>query len=494
MTIHVLLVNDDDAATADIRRALKAGACWPKLAVARSLHEAAAWLEHDTPDLVVAAARLPDGAGISLLGGSPGVPARPLVLLTDHTRQEEGIEAIKAGALNYIVKSEAALANMPTVVEHAVREWAQFQDRRRTVEALRDSEARIRAIVETAVDAILTIDERGIVETFNPAAERIFGYRAAEVIGRNVSMLMPPPYREEHDGYLRNYLTSGVAKIIGIGREIVGQRQDGSIFPMELAVSEMRFGDRRMFTGIVRDISEKHRLQQKIQHQEKMAAVGVLASGVAHEIGNPLASISAVTQMLGRKMTDPYVQGKIALISKHIDRIILIVRQLVDFARPSDYTHKTCDVNAAVADAIEMLRYDKRADTVDFQITLAPDLPPTLGVEGHLTQVVLNLAINALDAMKEVESPRLLATTRCTLTDLGHTIEITVEDNGPGIAPEIENRIFEPFFSTKGVGHGTGLGLAVSQRIIEDHFGRLRLNGRPGQGARFVIELPVRSE
>ena len=531
----------------------------------------------------------------------------------------------KLRALHRILDIDLSLISESYAAEsRAVTARSELDVRTRTETALHESEARSQAVLDTAVDAIITIDEQGRIESFNKAAEQIFGYTADEVAGENVSVLMPSPYREEHDSYVGNYLRTGEKKIIGIGREIIGRRKDGTSFPMELAVSEVQLGTRRIFTGIVRDISERKRseealkkerdliaaildttdclvvvldaagrivrfnracerttgyelkevldrhvwdmflipeeidgvravfdelraghfpnenenywvtrdgnrrliawsntalkndqgaveyvigigiditeqrqIQTQIAHQEKMAAVGQLAAGVAHEIGNPLSSISAITQTLSRKLHDTYLVEKLDLVSKHIDRISAIVHQMVNFARPARSVWRPCDIKSVIKNTVDILRYDKRAKRVAIEVEHAQDLPITYAMEDHLSQVFLNIALNALDALENVPTERkpcLTISTRAATNDLGAVITIVFEDNGPGVSREAIQRVFEPFFTTKEVGKGTGLGLAVSYRIVQDHGGRVRVESKPGAGARFIVEIPVRDQ
>lgn len=368
-------------------------------------------------------------------------------------------------------------------------------DRRKRVEAeLQASQARLHAIVDTAVDAIILIDERGAIESINHATELLFGYRAEEVVGLNVSTLMPNPYRSEHDGYMRHYLTTGERRIIGIGREVSGLRKDGTVFPLYLAVSEVPVDGRRFFAGIVRDLTEERALHHQIRQQEKLAVVGQLASGLAHEIGNPLSSISAVVQNLRRKIEDEAIDGKLALIETHIERLVSITRRVSQLGRPISPDRITCSINDAIENGVGILQYDKRAKGVEFQVDLDEHLPLTEGVSDELSQVFMNLGLNAIDALQEMppgHSGQIRF--RTVRVDRGEAvlIRVEVEDNGPGMTPEIAARILDPFFTTKDPGQGTGLGLAVSQRIVEEHGGRIEIDTEKGRGTLFVIELPV---
>ncbi|MHC4778763.1 MAG: PAS domain-containing protein [Planctomycetota bacterium] len=242
------------------------------------------------------------------------------------------------------------------------------------------------------------------------------------------------------------------------------------------------------------DVTEEKQLQAQLLHQDKIAAVGMLAAGVAHEIGNPLLAISMAAQSLGRKSEDPYVGKKVDLISGHIDRISKIVQQMSDLARPPSDEKGRCDVNAVIQKALDIVRYDKRAKQSDIRTDLARDLPPVTAVEDHLVQVFINLALNAVDALganPEGRPRNLNVTTEPFGMDGRKGVRISFEDTGPGIGAEDIGKVFQPFYTTKEVGKGTGLGLAVSYRIIQDHGGRITVDTKAGEGTRFTIELPV---
>jgi two-component system sensor kinase FixL len=361
--------------------------------------------------------------------------------------------------------------------------------------ALRDTVERTRAIVETAVDGIVTIDERGIIESFNPAAEQIFGYRAAEVIGQNVSVLMPMAERPRHDEYLARYLRTGEKRIIGIGREVVGQRKDGSVFPMELAVGESHVRSGRLFTGMVRDISARKRaeaelreLQKLAERRERLADIGAITAKLAHDLGNPLAGISMQAQLiLRRAQRDP--EQPLSAVHKATEQIVtqagrldVLTKDLMTFAREQRLDLKPIDLRRFFQGLIDLWA----PIAAERQIALDLDLHTPLGDisadEEKLRRVLDNLLKNAVEAIDH--GPGRISIH--VLPD-GDNLRIAVADTGSGISDSIE--LFRLFETTKP--HGTGLGLAIAKQIVTAHGGRIDYERLQPRGAVFSIEMPL---
>ncbi len=390
---------------------------------------------------------------------------------------------------------------------------------KRTEDALRDSEARVHAILATAVDAVVVIDERGIVETFNPGAERMFGYRAGEVLGRNVNLIMPEPYRSDHDAYIANYLRTGQKKIIGIGREVEGQRKDGSTFPAELAVSEARLGQRRVFVGIVRDVSERKQAEQALQESNrhlaetlaalqskseevratsqqlwqaaKLATLGELAASVAHELNNPLAIISLrVESLLSQTPAGDPKRRSLEIVEQEVERMGNLVANLLQFSRRGQHQISTVDLREELTKTLELVHYHLRNRRIEVVQEIASRLPMIHADRQQLRQVFLNLLTNASDAMPNGGTLTLRAGPG-ELDGGRPAVIIEFADTGVGIPQEHLSRVTEPFFTTKEEGKGTGLGLAICRRVIQEHRGTMYIASEVGKGTTVRLALAV---
>lgn len=365
---------------------------------------------------------------------------------------------------------------------------------------LDDREARLNAILDTTVDGIITIDERGIIESVNAATQRIFGYGADELVGRNVAMLMPEPYRAQHDGYIASYLETGKANIIGVGREAEGVRKDGTRFPIDLAVSEFFVGGRRLFTGLVRDITIRRRAQEEAQlrreelsHAARLSTIGELSSGIAHEINQPLTAIvsfsEACLRMLRSGDADTHkLENALEQIAAQGQRAGHITRHLRRLARKGERDHVDVDLNALVRDMLALVRNELETNSIQLDLDLDASLQPVACNRIQIEQVVLNLVRNAMDILEEgdMECRRLsIRSRRC----VDRSIALEVEDSGGGFGDADPERVFETFFTTKP--DGLGMGLSISRTIIEDHGGRLWASDGEA-GALFHVSLPAR--
>jgi two-component system sensor kinase FixL len=357
--------------------------------------------------------------------------------------------------------------------------------------------ARLQSMVEAVPDAIITIDERGAITFFSGAAERMFQYGADEVLGRNVKMLMPSPYRAEHDSYLARYLDTGEKRIIGIGRVVAAQRKDGTTFPIELAVGEAMLDGRHVYTGLIRDISEKqettrrlHEVQADLLHVSRLSAMGELASALAHELNQPLTAINnyllAARQLMKREPAD--LDRATEIVGKSIDQAVRagqIIRQLRQFVARREVEREKIDINAVVDEACALAFVGLKERGIQVKIERAQENHLISIDKIQIQQVLINLIRNAVDAMEK--APRRSLTIR-TVTRPDE-MEICVIDTGAGISPDLADKVFQPFTSTKSA--GMGVGLSISRTIVEAHHGRLWHDANPEGGTIFHLLLPV---
>lgn len=349
----------------------------------------------------------------------------------------------------------------------------------------RQAAERLEAILESAVDGILAIDEHGIVESVNQAAVDIFGYARDEMIGVTVNQLMPSPYHEEHDGYLAHYLETGEARIIGSGREVKGRRKDGSVFPLYLAVSEGRLGDSRIFTGIVRDLSRLHVAEERARAAEQLASLSLITAGIAHDIGTPMNVILGYADMLRDSLSDPKDRRRAEIISEQVRRVTDLMQTLLNIARPHERVQSPLELAEVIDHALDFFREKLRSRGIEVERDYLP-ASTIRGDRDRLEQMFLNLIVNAADAMPR--GGKLRVSIAAAPPD---QVEVAMEDSGHGIAPDALDRIFEPFYTSKPRGEGTGLGLVVSRSIVIDHGGSIAVESEPDRGTRFILRFPV---
>jgi two-component system sensor kinase FixL len=351
-------------------------------------------------------------------------------------------------------------------------------------ERLRASEGRWRSIVQSAVDGIVVIDAYGRIEAFNAAAERLFGYSEQEVLGQNVSMLMPQPYRDEHDRYLARYLATGVKKIIGTGREVVGQRRDGTTFPLHLSVGEVRVGGEPRFTGILHDLSARVAMEVQLREQTALARLGEMAAVIAHEVKNPLAGIRGAIEVIGNRLPgEGRERATIKEIIARIDALNDLMKDLLLFARPPKPRPISVDVLPLVSSTAELLAQDPTLK--DIRVDVRGSAAPIAADPEMLRIVFHNLLMNGAHAMQGH------GTIQVGIRTVDTTCEIAFADRGPGIPPEIREKVFTAFFTTKA--RGSGLGLATAKRLVDAHHGRIEVDCPPAGGTVVTVQLPAQS-
>jgi len=360
-----------------------------------------------------------------------------------------------------------------------------------------EREAHLQSILDTVPDAMVVIDPTGIMQSFSATAERLFGYTAAEAIGRNVSTLMPGPYRGQHDGYLGRYMRTGERRIIGIGRLVVGQRRDGTTFPMELSVGEVRSSERRFFIGFVRDLTERQETQQRLQdlqaelvHMSRFTAMGEMASALAHELNQPLTAVANYLKG-SRRLLDSGQAEAIPMASEAIERAAeqalragQIIRRLREFVARGESERHIEALGKLVEEAGALALVGAKETGVRTTFAFDPRVDHVLADRIQVQQVLLNLMRNAMEAMQE--SPRRELTISTHKID-DETVRIDVADTGSGIAPGVAGQLFQPFITTKR--QGMGVGLSISRTIVEAHGGRLWVDPNPGGGTVFHLTL-----
>jgi two-component system sensor kinase FixL len=369
------------------------------------------------------------------------------------------------------------------------------------------------AVMDAAIDGVILIDHAGRIAAFNRSAERLFGWTAAEVQGRNVSVLMPEPERGAHDAYLARYLQTGIAHIIGVGRELQAQRRDGSCFPIHLSVGRVAGADPPQFVGFVRDITterqalaalqaerdhakEAHRSTDRLLHVARLATVGEMAAGIAHELNQPLTAITNYARACERflQLPEPDLaesRDAVREIGAEALRAGEIIRRLRRMVRADEEARESTTLNDIIEELRVLSLADARTHDTGIRFELASGLPPVLVNRVQITQVLVNLIRNALEALTEVPAGEREITVRTTLAGAGD-VEVCVCDNGPGVDPGIADRMFDPFCTTKP--NGTGLGLPMSRTIVHAHGGTVSHVPAQPHGACFLVRLPAGEE
>jgi PAS domain S-box-containing protein len=360
--------------------------------------------------------------------------------------------------------------------------------------------ALLRAVVDTAISGVILIDARGCVLMFNPACERLFEYAAAEVIGQNVKMLMPAPYRAEHDGYLNNFHQTGVRKIIGIGREVTGQRKDGSTFPMDLSVGEAKQDGESIFVGIIHDLTERKKTEEQLVQAQKMETVGQLSGGIAHDFNNLLTVIVGNSEFLSDQLkARPDLRQLADDIGQAGERGAELTQRLLAFSRRQTLRPVEIDCNILLESMHKLLRRTMRED-IEIKVDFDPDLPLAFADPAQLESAILNLGLNAQDAM--AGGGRLTLTTAGASLDglyqklhpevwPGEYVLIAITDTGEGMPKDVLERVFEPFFTTKEVGKGSGLGLSMVYGFVKQSNGHVSIYSEPGLGTTVRMYLPA---
>lgn len=407
-------------------------------------------------------------------------------LIEHYTRSvKEALAGEKASASAAEERVNVVLQRLNQQLERQVA--AVTQDLQAEAGERRRAEVWLQSLIQTTQDAVISIDRQGRIIRFNPSAERMFGYSRAEIMGQKLTLLMPEPYAREHDGYIERYERTGEARAIGRIRTVEAKRKTGELFPIELSVTEVRTEAEIRYSAFIRDISEKVQLQERLLEREHLAAIGTTAAAFAHEVGNPLNSMSLTAQILERRLAkrsepaEENILTPLRTLRSEIHRLSLLLDEFRTLARPLVLQCKLVPLAELVSEVLTAEAPGFAAAGVQLTQHLPPDLPLVSADSEKLKQAVLNVCKNAREAM-----PRG-GTLSVGITRLASYLRLDISDTGGGIPQGMD--IFEPFVTTKA--QGMGLGLTITRQILAAHGGALTYHSTPGQGTTFALHLPI---
>jgi len=339
-------------------------------------------------------------------------------------------------------------------------------------------------IINSATDAIVTINEDHVIVGYNLGAEQMFGYTRAEALGQDLTIIIPPPYKAEHQAYVRRYVATRQARMIGKHARLTAQRRDGREFPISISFSVAEIRDDLYFTGIIRDVTEYKEMEDRVLHTERLAAVGNTMTHIAHEIKNPLLIIGGFARQLAKVPgLDDKASHKLAIIAEEVSQLEKMVAEMREFVRRPPAVKRLGQLGDALTQALELFQDTLAEHRVTVRRVEETPLPPVAFDPQQVHQVLLNLVKNAMEAMPEGGEITITSRVR------EDKVEIDIADTGVGLTPEAAGKIFQPYFTTKE--KGTGLGLAICQGIISEHGGAISVTSTPGQGTTFTIQLPL---
>jgi PAS domain S-box-containing protein len=380
---------------------------------------------------------------------------------------------------------------------------------------LEASENYLEKVVEDLMDALVSIDTRGVINLINPEAERLFGYDSSELIGHNVSILMPEPDSSKHDNYIKNYLKTGESKIIGIGREVDARKKNGSLLPIHLSISQIVSDNEITFIGIVHDITERKKYERELNnyknhleelvdkrtsdldssraqlaHADKLNSLGKLTASIAHEFNNPLQGVQMALELIGddRHKKERQIQFK-SLALRECTRMTDLILQLQNIYRPTSGKFAFVDINRTIGEVLLLCQKPILERGIQIQTKLDSNIPNFLVIEDQIKQVILNLIHNAEESIHDPKGKKLIS---ISTKYVKSSLQIIIQDSGEGIIEDQLGQIFEPFHTTKSNASGTGLGLSVSYGIIENHGGKIDVASNIGEGTIFTVSIPNR--
>ena len=501
-TISILLVEDNPAHIELIQRAVEDSGSRADLQVCENISQATQAIESNLPNLVITDLNLPDGRGTELISFSQGHYDYPVVLMTSFGDESIAVEAIKSGALDYVVKTPEVFSSMPKLIERALREWENISTRQETQKKLLEKEAEQREILNSIVDGVITIDEQSIILTFNNVAEKLFGYTSEEAINSDLSIVIPEDFQAAHKKGIANYLKTGSGGVIGIegGIELEGRHKDGHCFPIRLSIGELPADSngKRRFIGTCQDLTERKQNEEQLRRSQKMDALGKLTGGIAHDYNNMLGVILGYSELLHSQLSEEddlleYVNE----ITRAGERGVKLTKKLLSFSRNKAADTEIISLNSILLDAQHML-----AKILTARITLNLDLTEQESLvsldPGELEDVIVNLSINAMHAI-EKNGEFTIKTSRKSLDEhkanilqvkKGEYVLLSFTDTGSGMDNTVREKIFEPFYSTKGE-LGTGLGLSQVYAFVKRSNGAIKVKSQLTKGSCFTLYFPV---
>jgi PAS domain S-box-containing protein len=400
----------------------------------------------------------------------------------------ETVRRTKDGRLIDVVLTITPLRDIDGTVFGALKIARDLTERKQAQEALRLSEATALAFIASAAEGILIIDEVGRIIIANGQIEKMFGYEQAELIGQPMEVLLPEPLRGQHTTHRADYAAAPRVRPMGRGLDLAGRRRDGTEFPVEISLSYVRTARGTRVMAFVTDITERLAHERAVRRSDKLALLGTLSAGIAHELNNPLGIIKGRIELILLEAEEqglpPVVREDLGVIHHHVERVIRLVHGLLSYARPSERERRPTDLNRVVAETMLLVQKQLNKEGVHITTSLDRSLPPIVGEQNALEQVLLNLIKNAEQAIGGNGEIRIVTRTAAR----PRWVELIVADTGPGIPAEHLSRIFDPYFTTKAT--GTGLGLSIISRIVDEHAGTIEVYSRPGQGAEFVLGFP----
>lgn len=478
-----LLIVDDDPLVLETLQDILAEEGYDIHAVGRGL-DALDVAQQINFDAALVDIRLPDLDGLTVLGRLLQVDARlPVILLTGQATVDSTIHALNEGAFAYLTKPYH-MDELKSTLRRAVATKVLTVKAEQAEKALRESETRFRSVVESASDAIILANQEGRILSWNQSAARLFGYTLKEVAGKPLTLLMPARYRQKHQEGIQRIREGGERRIIGETIELHGSRKDGTEFPLELSLSMWETHDGMYYSGILRDITDRKRTEAALRQADKLASLGTLASGMAHEVNNPVQGIMGMAEIIleedDHEKINEYARD-IINYSKHVGTV---VRDFCRYARPASSDQDVVvDLNERLEEAVKMVRRGAAFRHVEI-VKQFHSVPHLRARRSEIDQIFVNLITNAVQAM-DGNGCLTLGTEQ-----EGDAIKVAVGDTGCGIPPQLVTRIFDPFFTTKDSGKGTGLGLSIVYQIVSNYGGRINVESELGRGTTFIIHLP----